>query len=62
MGAKGVGGASGATVYHRQRGDRFCFGERRCSNSPIAKEAVNKGSEPRKVARKDGLCTIVSDL
>jgi hypothetical protein len=28
-------------------------GERRCSNSPIAKEAVNKGSEQRKVTRKE---------
>jgi hypothetical protein len=53
MGAKGVGGASGATGYYRQRGGRFCFGERRYSNSPIAKEAVNKGSEPRKVTRKE---------
>jgi hypothetical protein len=54
MGAKGVGGASGATVYYyRQRGDRSCFWERRCSNSPIANEAVNKGSEPRKVMRKE---------
>jgi hypothetical protein len=56
MGAKGAGGASGATgYYYRQSGGRFCFGGKEVfEQSPIALGSGKQGKRTKESDEEGG--------